>query len=161
MNHGLSDQVREAAKAGYVVRAAATGKRAFSIPVREVLRALESDGFPPNHARQVCTALTSGKFLRENGLKIEAVDGPPSKSSATVVVHYRFAPTHMQTSEARPEPAAGSGASPEETPEERAHRLTGKLWGLLREEITAMGGAEKFIRWVRSEDEDDAAEHAA
>jgi hypothetical protein len=45
-------------------------------------------------------------------------------------------------------------SSEEETPEARAHRLTGKLCGLLREEIAAAGGAEAFLRWVRSDDAD-------
>jgi hypothetical protein len=42
----------------------------------------------------------------------------------------------------------------EETPEAWAHRATGKLFGLLGEEIAAAGGAEAFLRWVRSDDED-------
>lgn len=42
----------------------------------------------------------------------------------------------------------------EETPEEWAHRLTGKLFGLLKEELAEYGGGEAFLRWVRSEDED-------
>ncbi len=41
-----------------------------------------------------------------------------------------------------------------ETAEEWAHRMTGKLCGVLKEEIAACGGAEAFIRWVRSGDED-------
>lgn len=39
-----------------------------------------------------------------------------------------------------------------ETPSERARRLTGTLYGLLRQEIAEKGGAEEFIRWVRSDD---------
>jgi hypothetical protein len=45
-------------------------------------------------------------------------------------------------------------SSKEETPEAWAHRLTGKLYGLLKEEMAACGGGEAFLRWVRSEDED-------
>jgi hypothetical protein len=44
----------------------------------------------------------------------------------------------------------------QESPEEWAHRLTGKLFGLLKEELAEYGGGEAFLRWVRSEDEDAA-----
>ncbi len=44
-----------------------------------------------------------------------------------------------------------------ETPEEWAHRMTGKLFGLMKDEFAAFGGGEAFLRWVRSEDEDEAA----
>ena len=46
-------------------------------------------------------------------------------------------------------------ASPE-TPAERAQRLTGKLAGLLKDELAEYGGGDAFIRWIRS-DEDEAA----
>lgn len=41
-----------------------------------------------------------------------------------------------------------------ESSKDRACRLTESLRGLLREEIAEHGGAEAFVRWVRSEDED-------
>ena len=39
----------------------------------------------------------------------------------------------------------------DESPEERACRLTEKLRGLLKEELAEYGGAEAFVRWVRSD----------
>ena len=39
----------------------------------------------------------------------------------------------------------------DETPEERACRLTEKIRGILKDEIAEFGGAEAFIRWVRSD----------
>jgi bisphosphoglycerate-dependent phosphoglycerate mutase len=88
-------------------------------------------------------------------LVIEGVDGPPKKLSTTVVVRYRVA---------NPEANTGSTglkekleqASPVETPEEWALRVTGKLCGLMKDEIAAMGGGEAFLRWVRGYDEEDA-----
>jgi hypothetical protein len=68
-----------------------------------------------------------------------------------VVVHYRL------PEEPRP---GGSAAyeevevAAEETPEEWAHRLTGRLRGLLKDEIGTMGGTEAFMRWVRSDEGD-------
>jgi hypothetical protein len=60
-------------------------------------------------------------------------------------------------------PATGEVGSDEEaanpcaeTPSERAHRLTEKMRGLLKEEIAEYGGGEAFLRWVRGYDEDAA-----
>ncbi|MGB6194467.1 MAG: hypothetical protein WBF42_18520, partial [Terracidiphilus sp.] len=41
-----------------------------------------------------------------------------------------------------------------ETPEAWASRVTGKIRGLLKDELAAYGGGEAFLRWVRSDDED-------
>jgi hypothetical protein len=41
-----------------------------------------------------------------------------------------------------------------ETPEEWAARMTGKIRGLMKEEIAAHGGAEGYMRWVRSDPEE-------
>jgi hypothetical protein len=156
MNPRLSDQVRAQAKTTYVRPASSRGRRSFSIPVKELLRDLESRGFPSNHARQVCTALTSGKFLRENNIQIETVDGPPSKTSTTVVVHYKFASSEPPPTETASEFVADSVSHSNETPEEWAHRMTGKLCGLMKDEIAAMGGGGAYLRWVRGYDEEDA-----
>lgn len=42
----------------------------------------------------------------------------------------------------------------DESSEDRAYRLRESLRGLLREEIADHGGAEAFVHWVRSEDEE-------
>jgi hypothetical protein len=155
MNYGLSDQVRSVASEKYVIPAIRAGKSEFSVAVRDLMRHLEPLGFPARNWPQVCTAIQAEKFLRAHGLVIEGVDGPPKKLSTTVVVRYRVA-----------NPAANSGstglqgkleqASPVETPEEWAHRMTGKLSGLMKDEIASMGGGEAFLRWVRGYDEEDA-----
>jgi hypothetical protein len=43
----------------------------------------------------------------------------------------------------------------DETPSERAFRLTEKLRGLLKEELAEYGGGEAFLRWVRGYDEEE------
>ena len=143
----LSDQVRSVAKDRYVKPALRSGQTDFSIKVRNVLDDLAPLGFPTNNTPQVCNALRSDKFLRENGLEITAVDGPPSKLSTTVVVHYR---------------AVGAGAGEGrvsgnqqrgEDGAARAKRLTEGLRGLLKEELKEYGGAEGFVRWVRSDED--------
>ena len=157
MNYGLSDRVREQARLSYIGPAVSHGKLSFSIPVKELLRSLEGSGFPRNHARQVCTALTSGKFLRENNVAIDAIDGPPSKNSTTVIVHYRFASSSSQIGTAQPIAEEQSFVRGNEAPEERVRRLTGKIRGILKEELAEYGGGEAFLRWVRGYDEEDAA----
>ena len=156
MNMGLSDQVRAVAQERYVKPAILAGKLSFSIRVRDLLAALQGTGFPPGHTPQICSALQTAKFLRENGLEIESVDGPPSKVSPTVVVRYRVAKSAGQFA-AKEESAEKAAQRMEETPEERAFRLTEKLRGLLKEELAEYGGGEAFLRWVRGYDEEDAA----
>ncbi len=147
----LSDQVRSVAKDKYVTPALRAGQTSFTIRVRNVLDDLAPLGFPSNNTPQVCNALRSEKFLKENGLEITSVDGPPSKLSTTVVVHYRKTEQGVATQE------ASSGATNvAEDAATRALRLTEKLKGLLREELKEYGGAEAFIRWIRSDDEEAA-----
>jgi hypothetical protein len=155
MNHGLSDKVRARASVSYVRPAIAEGRRQFSIPVKELLGELRAEGFPSNHARQVCTALQKKDFLRENGIEIQDVEGPPSKTSPTVVIHYRVLPNQANINKGTHAERERSANSAEETPEEWAHRVTGKIAGLLKDELAEYGGGEAFIRWVRGYDEED------
>jgi hypothetical protein len=153
MNLGLSDRIRSLAQEKYVKPALREGKSSFSIRVRDLLNDLHAEGFPSGHTPQVCNALQTAKFLRENGLHIVEVEGPPSKTSPTVVVRY-------STSKREPQAIAESTIpreSVEESPEARALRLGGKLRGLLKDELEKYGGGEAFIRWVRGYDDEDAA----
>lgn len=152
----LSDRVRDLASRNYVRPAIAAGKGEFSVAVRDVMRDLVKSGFPASNWPQVCTALRKKTFLRQEGIEIESVEGPPSKMSTTVVYHYRLARPDARPAGDEGKPAAGAEAA-EETPEARAFRLTEGLRGLLKEEMAAYGGAEGFIRWVRGYDEEDAA----
>ncbi len=161
MGIGSSDLVRTVAAEKYVQPAILAGKTQFSVAVRDVMKDLQGRGFPAANYPQICTALKTGKFLKQNGLEIEGIDGPPSGLSTTVVVHYRV--TGVQ-----PRPAAkpGSGSPtvqdtpdtsmPAETSAAKAARLIGKLHGLLHEEYKEYGGADGFIRWVRGWDEDES-----
>jgi hypothetical protein len=152
-NLGLSDQVRAKAQAKYVHPAIFAGKKRFSIPVKALLEDLQTDGFPARNTPQVCTALQASKFLRENGLEIEGVDGPPSKLSTTVVVRYRVTDHGLDSGKNVTTLGDKQVDSAEESPEEWAFRLTEQMRGLLKEELAEYGGGEAFIRWIRSEDE--------
>ena len=160
MNLGLSDRIRELAAAKYVKPALSAGEGQFYIRVRDLLNDLQAEGFPPRHTPQICSALVTSKFLRDNGLAIEKVEGPPSLQSPTVVVHYRVeqpgqAPSSPLDSATDIE-QTDSRANSEEDPSERAFRLTEKLRGILKEELAEYGGAEGFMRWIRSDDEEAA-----
>jgi len=149
--HKFSDQVRTVARDRYVAPALRAGRTSFEIKVRNVLDDLVPLGFPPNNTPQVCNALRSAKFLRDNGLEITAVDGPPSKLSTTVVVHYRAVENGL--GERR---TVSEGAGEVEDAAVRAKRLAESLRGLLKEELKEHGGAEAFVRWIRSDEEDAA-----
>jgi hypothetical protein len=157
MKHGLSDQVRSVALEKYVRPAIRTGKTHFSVAVRDLMRDLRLQGFPERNWPQICSAIQAEKFLRENELEIDAVDGPPSKKSTTVVVRYRLRKRDQPASVPEQSPLQAVGASGDEPPEARARRLGSKLRGLLRDELAEYGGGEAFIRWVRGYDEEDAA----
>jgi hypothetical protein len=148
MKSNRSDQIRSVAKEKYVDPAIRTGQKEFSIPVRGVLDSLLSSGFPRNHTPQICNSIQTSKFLRQNGLQIVRVDGPPSGQSPTVVVHYRIAESSAH--------AASPGAANVTDAAERANRLTNRLKGLLSEELAEHGGAEAFVRWIRSDDKEAA-----
>jgi hypothetical protein len=146
----LSDKVREVAKKEYVQRAKQAGKSELSIAVRDLMKHLDKAEFPGNRVPLICNAIRTRGFQRENGLEITSVDGPRSKSSPTVVIHYRIG---VEKQTAGPESVEPDHRSAEDA-ESRATRLTNKLRGLLKEELAAYGGADAFMRWIRGYDED-------
>jgi hypothetical protein len=156
MNYGLSDQVRSVASEKYITPAIRAGKSRFSVAVRDLMNDLEPLGFPARNWPQICTAIQAEKFLRANGLEIESVDGPPKKQSPTVVVRYRVKGSPLDSRNYNPPEPNRELQSPTEDPAARAFRLTEKLRGILKNELAEFGGAEGFVRWVRSEDEDAA-----
>ena len=156
MNYGLSDQVRTVALEKYVHPAIRAGKVQFSVAVRDLMQHLQAIGFPAKNWPQVCTAIQAQKFLRENGLEIESVDGPPKKQSPTVVVRYHVASQAAKSTTGTVGLEGEAANQSEESPSERAYRLTEKIRGLLKEELAEYGGGEAFLRWVRSEEEDAA-----
>jgi hypothetical protein len=148
--HRSADDVRVVVAKRYVKPFLSAGTAAFSIRVRDVLSDLAKEGFPRGRTPLVCEVLQGKKFLQENGLEIESVEGPPSKQSSTVVVHYRVRQSGNR-------PGQEHDSPPVESSEAWAKRLTDKLSGLLKDELAAYGGGEAFLKWVRSEDDENAA----
>jgi hypothetical protein len=141
-----SEEIRKKAWDGYIAPQIRNGSKGIEVPIKPLMKEMESEGFPPNHPRQFCKALQKRSFLQEKGLVLSRVDGPPSGTSTTVVLHFVLA-------EERHPALSASNA---ETPAERAFRLTERLRGLLKSELAEYGGADGFMRWIRS-DEDEAA----
>ncbi|HWE85798.1 MAG TPA: hypothetical protein VG267_12700 [Terracidiphilus sp.] len=154
-NIGLSDRIRTFARSKYVEPAVTEGRSRFSIRVRDVNNELRSQGFPRHHTPQICNALTGRKFLRENSLEIDKIDGPPSGQSPTVVVHYRIETSGQSVATPAMQPQPRNDTHPED-PSMRAYRLTERLRGILKDELAEYGGGEAFLRWIRSDDEDAA-----
>jgi hypothetical protein len=141
-----SERIRKRAWVSYIEPQIKKGHKRIAVPIKPLMKDLEAEGFPTNHPRQFCKALQKKTFLQEKGLVVEYVEGPPSGTSTTVVIHYQL--NHAA-------PHAGE-CHVLETPEARAKRVVDGLRGLLKDEIASYGGTEAFVRWVRSE-EDDAA----
>ena len=150
---GQSDRVREIVHSDYVARARAEGRRRFQVSAREVLhKAEENPDFPRARTPLICTVLQSKKLLDENELEIERIDGPPSRQSRKVVVHYIFRDGDIPVVR---EQITGKMSSPEER-EANALRLGTKLYGLMKDEIAAYGVGEAYLKWVRGTGKDRA-----
>lgn len=147
---GLSEKIRSMARMKYVDPAMRSGHTRFSIRVRDLISDLQAEGIPPTYTPQICSALQTRKFLVENGLEIEEVEGPPKKVSPTVVIKYRV----QEASGVNLLATADHVTS--EDPSTRAFRLTEKLRGILKDELAEYGGGEAFLRWIRSDDEEAA-----
>jgi|GEM_PF-841263 len=159
MKHGeLSEWIRKTAAERYVQPAISSGKRKFSIEVKALMGELEPKGFPPNHPAQFCTAVQTRSFLIQHGLEIERVDGPPSKKSTTVVVHYRIVDNNRTVPSGGASPGLPSEDEQPPLKEDSAawaKRVTSKMAGLLKDEIAAYGGGDAFMKWIRSDGEED------
>ena len=155
MDNKLADKVRAIALQKYVEPAKNAGMMEFSIAVRDLLNDLKRTDFPLNYTPLVCNSIKTKSFQRENHLEITGVEGPKSQTGTRVVVHYRVTDDRAIGSKKVLASDRQSKTEPE-TPGDRATRLTEWLRGLLQEEIASFGGADGFIRWVRSDDEDAA-----
>jgi hypothetical protein len=143
----LHQEIRKLAQE-HVALAEREQRETFSIAVRELMSEAEAKGI--STAQRVpafCRAIQTAKFSRENGLTITEVEGPRSGLSTTVVVHYRRTGSPQQSVGQFEKNIPSS-----ESHAEKASRLAGRLRGLIREEIVSRGGAEEFLRWVRSDE---------
>jgi hypothetical protein len=143
MKTGWSERVREVADREYV-QPARLGRKRVRIQFGDLRARMVKLGFPAGHFNQIATPLESSKFWEPRGLEMCTPKGQ-SRNDDTVF-EFRFVDEQGKTH-----------GGPVETPKERALRAADELRGLLKEEIASFGGAEAFLRWVRSDDDEDAA----
>jgi len=122
-----ADQIREHARAQYVLPARRRGDKQLSISVRAVIRALGLNGRTP----AVCNALKTGKFLEKNGLKVVETIGPKSGQSTTVVYTYEFVDEKPPLPEGKDDAWA-------------------RLRGAFKDIFAELGGGEAYLRAERS-----------
>ena len=146
----LHNEIRRLAEKRVAV-ATEQGLNAFSIAVKDLIRDAEREGI--STARRTpafCKAIQAKKeFCKKNSLDIVRVDGPPKGLSTTVVVHYQ------RTYGTSLEGLRNGGSDQVEKPAERAERLVNRLRGLMRDEIAAKGGTLEYVRWARSDQEEE------
>jgi len=121
-----ADRIRVHGKERYVLSARHRGVNRFSIPVGDVVRALRLSSRVP----AVCSALKTGKFLRENRLRIVETVAPKSGQSTTVVYTYEFIDPNSSP------PADGDSWA--------------RLRGALKDVFAELGGGEAYLRAERN-----------
>jgi hypothetical protein len=120
-----ADQIREHGRKTYVEPAREKHLRQFSIRTGDVVRELKLlDRVPA-----VCSALRSGAFLEQNGLRMVNRTGPSSGQSTTVVYTYEF--------------LSDANSSPEGVD------AWTQLRGTLKSVYAALGGGENYLRGER------------
>ena len=121
-----ADKIRLHGRKRYVLSARNRGDKRFSIPVGEVVRDLGLTGRVP----AVCSALKTGKFLKENNLRVVETIAPKSGQSTTVVYTYEF--VDHKASPAKEEDSWG------------------RLRGAMKDVLSEYGGGEAYLRAERS-----------
>jgi len=122
-----ADKIRLHGKKRYVMSARNRGDRRFSIQVGDVVRELGLIDRVP----AVCSALKTGKFLKENGLQIVETIGPASGQSTTVVYTYEFVDEKPSFPDGKEDAWA-------------------RLRGAFKDIFAELGGGEAYLRAERS-----------
>lgn len=127
MEADSAEAIRRYALKKYIEPARRTGQRRVQIIAGDVHRGMRLK----NRVSNVCSALGSKVFLKDNGLVIEEMSGPRSGMSTRVAYTYLLADDK--------ESANATNA---------AHNFE-KLRGLLKEAMQSLGGGEAFLRRER------------
>ncbi len=133
--YGTTDKVRQRAAIEYIEparRSCATRVHIHSGSFNKHL--VESRVVPPNRLPLVCNALVSRKFLADNHLRLESIEGPPSGYSSTVVYTYSL------------DPLPGSGEPSSTHPSSDGFL---QLRGILKATYKKLGGGEHFHKSQR------------
>ncbi len=125
-----TDRVREYARREYIEPARARRQSSVRVVAGEIQKAVRLT----NRVPLVCQALKSTKFLKENHLILEKVEGPPSGMSTTVAFTYRMMDDSVRQDSTEPEGAPFR-----------------KLRGVAKEVFRSLGGGEAFLRKEREQ----------
>jgi hypothetical protein len=134
-----SEQVRKFVREKYVDPARSKGAERITVRAGEVHKALQWD---LKRVPQVCSALSTRKFLDFANVELLSRKGPPSGQSTTVEFTFRLlengVPSDSSSSprSAREKVADGSGLE--------------SLFGIFEEEFRALGGGEAFLNAERA-----------
>jgi hypothetical protein len=121
-----SARIRKYARDRIIEPARKRGETAVRVVAGDVLKALH---LPNSLSKQVCDALKTKEFLRENRLALEKKEGPPSMASTRVTYTFRL--------------LVPSGA------DARSKDPLLSLWGIGKDVFRSLGGGEAFIRRER------------
>lgn len=127
----MTERVSSEAIRQYVLRrliepARRRGEPRVTVQVGDVHRALGLE----NRVPLVCSALKARTHWKPLGVRIVAVEGPPSGQSTTVKITYEFSPEAPALSD-------------------RPLRALGGLRGIGKQLFAQLGGGEAFIRQMR------------
>jgi len=123
-----ADKVRQYALENYIAPARRRGDKTVDIVAGDIHKALHLQNVVPN----VCQALKGPKFLQENHLAIEAIEGPPSGTGSKLKITYRLMGEDKASSSADDLPLL-------------------RLIGAGKEVFKSLGGGEAFIRREREQ----------
>ena len=127
-NYGATDKVRRTAAEQYIAPARRRSEKTVKIHSGAFGKFLvQNKVLPPNRFPIICNALKSDKFLNENHLTLEEVQGPPSGRSSTVTYVYRL--------EQQPRTQEITGGE---------ESLFMRVRGVLKNSYKKLGGAESF-----------------
>jgi hypothetical protein len=133
-----SDQVRKFVRDHYMAPARRSGAATVTVRAGDVHKALRWD---LKRVPQVCSALSTRKFLQFANVELIDRQGPPSGQSTTVEFTYRLLePGDMTEASSKPQSprqkiADGSGLE--------------ALFGIFEKEFKALGGGEAFLKAER------------
>lgn len=128
-----AERIRQYARQTYIQPAIQRGERKVQIRAGDVHKAMQLHRQHPN----VCQALESKIFLKDNSLVLEAKDGPQSGQSSSVVFTYQL-PESASPQQTTEPPGSGSNLL----------KLL-ELKGIGKELFAPLGGGENFIRSER------------
>jgi hypothetical protein len=131
-----SDRVRAYVMNHFVVPARRSGSGTVTVRAGDVHKAMRWD---LKKVPQVCSALSTKKFLNYANVELIARKGPPSGQSTTVEFTFRLIP---------PEKAEELAPVPKKTVANGAGLLA--LYGILKDTYAQLGGGEAYLKAERS-----------